>query len=383
MDGSARPPNALGNDDGETMKTSYRFRPFLKPTVLALSALSLPACEGAIPTVAGQEIILPSRSPTKRVQAMEAPSVDDAGAEGDAHAESFCQGGGVLTREAYNPDGSFVTEYTCEAGGGIQSFRHEGTIDPLTGDGAYDQVTVYEDGTDSRYHFVLDTLDDGSQVYEGTSEDGSTTSHIVYVPLEDGSDQANETWSTPDGDYLIEGIYFTDGSWHRTTIFDDPATAANPDYVVDEIRSADGSSIQDVSTLGDGYTSDYTYRVNVDGSSRYDFSTDLTETLVNPDFDGTYQYAADLSGSGSYVQHFDDGSSMLVTDEIRSDGSLRESWSFDDISTEAPIDQEGTIDFAVDGSGEGTVTTHVVGGEAQTCQVHISADGVSIVDACE
>lgn len=365
------------------MKTSYRFRPFLKPSLLALSVLSLPACEGAIPTVAGKEIILPSRSPTKRVQALEAPSVDDAAADVDANAESICLGDGELTREEYNPDGSFVTEYSCEAGGGIESFRNEGTIDPLTGDGEYDQVIVYEDGTDSRYHFVLDTLEDGSQVYDGSSEDGSSTSHSVYVPLEDGSSQANESWSTPDGDYLIEGIYFTDGSWDGTTIFDDPATAANPDYVVDEIRSADGSSIQDVSTLGDGYTTEYTYRVNVDGSIRYDFSTDLTDTLVSPDFDGSYHYEADGSGTGSYVEAFDDGSSMLVTDEIRSDGSLRESWSFDDISTEAPVDQEGTIEFAVDGSGEGTVTTHVVGGEAQTCQVHISADGVSIVDACE
>lgn len=362
------------------MTTSYRFRPFLKPTLLALSALSLPACEGAIPSVSGKEIILPSRSPNKRVQALEAPSVDDAA---DANAESFCLGDGVQTREEFNEDGSFVTEFTCEAGGGIQSFRNEGTIDPLTGDGEYDQVTVYEDGSDSVYHFVLDTLDDGSQVYDGSSEDGSTTSHSIYAPLEDGSSLVNESWSTPDGDYLIDGQYLADGAWDGTTTFDDPATDANPDYVVDELRAADGTSIQDVSTVGEGFTSDYTYSVDVDGSSRYDFSTDLTDTLVSPDFDGTYLYAADGSGTGSYLENFDDGSSMLVSDEIRSDGSVLESWSFDDISTEAAVDQEGAIDFAVDGSGEGSVTTHVIGGDSQTCQVHISADGVATIDNCE
>jgi len=362
------------------MKTSYRFRPFLKPTLLALSALSLPACEGAIPSVSGKEIILPSRSPNKRVQALEAPS---ATATDEANANAFCLGGGVQTRNEFNEDGSFVTEFTCEPGGGIQSFRNEGTVDPVTGDGAYDQVTVFEDGSESVYHLLLDTLEDGSQVYDGSSEDGSTTSHSVYVRLADGGSQVNESWSTPDGDYLIDGQHLGDGSWDGTTVFDDPATEASPDYVVDEVRGADGTSIQDVSSAGAGFTSDYTYSVDADGSSRYDFSNDFTDTLVNPDFNGTYRYATDGSGSGSYTQHFDDGSSMLVSDEIRSDGSLLQSWSFDDIGTEAAVDQEGAIEFASDGSGEGSVTTHVAGGASQTCQVHISADGVATIDNCE
>lgn len=363
------------------MTTSTRFRPAPSALLLALAAggATLTACEGAVPRVDGKEIVLPSRAPNKRVQALEAPSTDNA----DANANAFCAGGGVQTRNEFNDDGSFVSEFTCDAGGGIASFRNEGLIDPATGDGAYDQITVLEDGSESAWHFVVDTLEDGvTQVYDGTSDDGVETSHSVYVYADDARTEVTETWHSAAGDYVIEGAYLADGSWEGTTAFDDPSTAPSPDYVYDEIRSADGTSSQVVHMNGDGFTTDYDYSVNEDGSSRYAFDTDLTDTLVAPDFSGSYRYNADLSGEGSYLERFDDGSRMTVNDVIRADGSLTESWSFDDVSTDADVDQEGSIDFAADGTGEGTVTSHIVAGQSQTCQIHI-ADGVSTVDHCE
>ncbi len=360
------------------MTTTTRFRSSL---LLALGAFgaALPACEGAVPRVDGKEIVLPSRSPNKRVQALEAPSTTTA----DANANAYCAGGGLQTREEFNDDGSFVTEFSCEAGGGIASFRNVGTIDPATGDGAYDQITVFEDGDESAWHFVVDTLEDGvTQIYDGASDDGVQTSHSVYVYVDASSTLVTETWHSAAGDYVIDGTYLADGSWEGTTSFDDPATAQSPDYSYDETRGADGTSTQVVHFVGEGYASDYTYSVNVDGSSRYEFETDLSDTLVAPDFSGSYRYNADFSGEGSYVEAFDDGSSMQVNDVFAADGSITERWSFDDIATEAAVDQEGSIDFAADGSGEGTVTTHVVGGASQTCQIHI-ADGVATVDNCE
>lgn len=360
------------------MTTTSRFP---RSMLLALGAFGvvLPACEGAIPRVDGKEIVLPSRSPNKRVQALEAPSTDNA----DASANAFCAGGGVQTRNEFNPDGSFVTEFTCDAGGGIASFRNEGTIDPNTGDGEYDQFTVLEDGSESSWHFVVDTLEDGvTQVYDGTSDDGGETSHSVYGYADPEHTTVTETWHSAAGDYAIDGEYLADGSWVGTTSFDDPATDASPDYVYDEIRAADGTSSQVVHLNGEGYTTDYDYSVNIDGSSRYSFDTDLDDTLVNPDFSGVYHYNADFSGEGSYTEAFDDGSSMIVNDVFAADGSLVESWSFDDVATDADVDQEGSIAFGPDGNGEGTVTSHLVGGTSQTCHVVIEA-GVSTVDDCE
>jgi hypothetical protein len=119
-----------------------------------------------------------------------------------------------------------------------------------------------------------------------------------------------------------------------------------------------------------------------DGVAQYSFATDLDSTQVNPDYDGAYTYNADGSGNGSYTQHFDDGSTDLITDVIPGDGTLSESWSFDDVSTEQSVDQEGTLNWALDGSAAGTITTHVVGGGEQTCDIHISADGAQTVDNC-
>lgn len=67
---------------------------------------------------------------------------------------------------------------------------------------------------------------------------------------------------------------------------------------------------------------------------------------------------------------------------INVDGSVVESWTFDDETTEQAIDQEGSMTWNADGSAEGSVTNHVVGGGDQTCAIHVSADGVQTIDEC-
>ena len=356
--------------------TTFRFYPSMLLAISAVGALT--ACEAAVPRVNGQEFVLPSRAPNKIAQALAAPSTSDADA--DVNANAYCAGGGVQTRNESDIDGSFVTEMSCEPGGGIASFRNVGVIDPDTGIGAYDQTTIYEDGSESVYSFVVRSIDAFTQEYDGTNASGTRTSHSVYA-LDGDETVVDETWNTAEGTYVISGRFLADGSWHGSTTFDDPATTRSPDYNYDEVRGADGTSSQVVHFENDDYSSDYTYSVHLDGSSDYDFATDLNDTLVAPDFEGGYGYNADGSGEGGYTQTFADGSLMLVTDVIRADGSQRESWSFNDSSTAQDIDQEGVIELAVDGSGEGTVTTFVLGGSTQTCQVHIVA-GVSTIDNC-
>ncbi len=67
---------------------------------------------------------------------------------------------------------------------------------------------------------------------------------------------------------------------------------------------------------------------------------------------------------------------------INVDGSVVESWTFDDETTEQAIDQEGSMTWNAGGSAEGSVTNHVVGGGDQTCAIHVSADGVQTIDEC-
>ena len=46
------------------------------------------------------------------------------------------------------------------------------------------------------------------------------------------------------------------------------------------------------------------------------------------------------------------------------------------------MNRKARVHYAADGTGEGTITTHVVGGEPETCQIHIDAGGNTSVDNC-
>ena len=71
-----------------------------------------------------------------------------------------------------------------------------------------------------------------------------------------------------------------------------------------------------------------------------------------------------------------------VVDSFTSDGQVTESWRFDDATTELALDQEGVMNYGVDGSGSGTIVFYLGDGSSQTCQVTVNADGTSVIDNC-
>lgn len=355
-----------------------RFTPYL----LALAALA--GCNAAVPKVAGHNIVLPQHAPSRQVQALESP--DAATGDSGSNSAAVCKNG-VAGPSTNDPaTGAFTNEWDCAPGGGIAKVINEGVSDPQTGDGHYDQTTIFEDGTLKVWHFTFDTSDDFlTTTYAGNSDDGSETysGTYTYLQFDQAHSQMHEVWNLHEGTYVTDGLVATDGtSFDGTQSFDDPNTTVSPDWTTHSITNPDGTFSQDVHFAGDGFTSDYTYAMNSDGSSDYAFTTDLDSTAAAPDFNGSYAYNADGSGEGSYTQLFDDGSTDLIHDVINSDGSVVESWSFDDVATEQSVDQEGSMTWNLDGSGEGSVTSHVVGGDAQTCDVHVSADGAQTVDNC-
>jgi hypothetical protein len=341
------------------------------------------ACGGAVPEVkSDQEPVLPP-GPQREAQALSSPTSENA--ESGANADAFCLDGS-LTEQTYNEEtGEFSSLWTCDAGGGIATIANVGQTDPNTGDGGYDQITTFEDGSASTWHFTIDVSDDFLvQAYHGESEGGLESYDGTYTFRDDGDWDVDDIWRMHEGTYTIVGVQSADGEefdGHET--FDDPHTDVDPDWELDYVQNADGTFSQTVHTNGDGFVSDYDYVQNADGSSVYNFVTDMLATDAAPDFEGSYAYNADFSGAGDYVQNFEDGSLLNVHDVIAADGSVLESWTFDDAGTALDVDQEGEIAYAADGSGEGTFTLHSEGGESETCEIHLSADGTQTIDHCE
>jgi hypothetical protein len=296
----------------------------------------------------------------------------------------FCLDG-QLTEESFDEaTGQFRNVYDCAAGGGIDSITTEGQQDE-NGDGAYVQTTLLESGASFSWSFTFDTSEDFLvQRYTGVRDDGSESYNGVYSLRDDDNWDVEENWAMREGTYVLTGIQTQDGlAFDGHYVFDDPATGASPDWEMDYVLNRDGSFSQSVETSGEGFTNEYDFVQNVDGSSRYDFSTDLLDSDVEPDFEGSYGYAADGSGEGDYIQNFDDDSLLSVHDVIHADGTVTETWTFDDAATALAIDQEGEIHYGLDGSGTGSFTLHSEGGASQTCAMRIDAAGVQTIEACE
>jgi hypothetical protein len=352
-----------------------------RKNLLAAACLALPAlvaCEGSVPQVKQHQAVVPSLTPNTAVQALDAPSSEDADAEAmSGECEEWVEVSSTYDEAA----GTFASEYACTAGGAIERTTTEGQGD-MMGNGSYTQTYFLRDGSEIVWSYTY-TSDQVSTTYVGTSSEGDTYEG-TYTYLDMDTTQVHEVYTTADGIYTTDGISANDGSsFDGSTAFDDPNTAASPDYVYENTQQDDGSYSQVVQSAGDGWTSSYTATFEVDGSFDYQFQTDLTETVVAPDYAGSYGYAADGSGEGEYTQSYDDGSSLLVSHVIAADGSYDESWTFDDAATDQGVDQEGSIHYAADGTGSGTITTHVVNGDDEICAVSVSADGTSSVDDCE
>lgn len=344
---------------------------------LAAAAMALAACEGSVPQGGEHGTVLPSVAPRSQIAALSSPSSDEASEEEVPACEDW-----QMVEEQWNAaTGEFSNVWQCESEGVVQRSITDG-VQNADGTGNFTRTFEVDGVVIEVWSFTFTTSADGlTQTYDATSDQGGTYQGS-YVYAEDGSSTVHEVWTLAEGTYLIDGSYDAAGVFTGTTRFDDPATEASPDYVVVNSPLEDGGFRQEVNSQGDGFTSHYLADFAADGSTHYTFETDDTSSEVNPDWVGEYSWDASGVGSGSYTQSFDDGSLLSVSDSFGADGSTDESWTFDDATTEQAVDQEGQVHYSADGSGEGTITTHVVGGEAETCQIHIDAAGNTTIDQC-
>jgi hypothetical protein len=360
---------------------------------LQLSALSalmlLAACEGAAPTVHKDNVVsvnLPSgldsgRSFGKSVHALRARSGSRAQDSSSSSSSSGQCAAWTTDVQTYDQaTGNYVDQYSCAQGGDIAQVRTTGHDDGA-GNGSFTQVYTMRDGSTETWNYTY-TSSGLTQTYHGTSNDGSTDDSIYTYSATSTSapPQVHEVYKDKSGSYVTDGVYGQDGSFNGTESFQD-ANNSTVHWNLTETQGSDGSSSQVVDTSTGSWYSHYTYDVHADKSSDYVFASDDTTTQVQPDVAGSYHYNSDGSGQGSYRWQYDGGSKLDVNVTFTADGSATQGWSFTDASS-GQVTQTGSIHYAPDGSGSGTVTNVVQGGASQTCDVTVSADGTSSVGNC-
>jgi hypothetical protein len=344
-----------------------------------LAALGLAACDNAIPQVNNPGSTDIRVTPAKR-QAKGVPTSSQSSLTSSSSSTGACESW-VTVKEQYDETtGKFEYDYSCAKGGDIASISTVGQTDLTDGSGGYTTTYLMRDGSQVVWTatYTVDAM--GVQTLHSTSSQGEQLD-ATYEYYADGSTKAHETYTLKDGIYVYDGVYEADGRFNGTVTFDDPNTPEKPDYTVVQTQTADGVTQQDTVQLAGTWTvkSHATYRA--DGSVDYTFESDDSNTKVGPDVTGAYSYDATGAGKGSYTEFFDDGSRVVVNDVIAADGTYVESWQFIDADPAVAVDQDGSIKYAADGSGKGTITDHLTTGDA-TCDITVGADGSSSITNC-
>jgi hypothetical protein len=279
--------------------------------------------------------------------------------------------------------GDFEYRQTCALGGAIAVVHTVGNEDPTTHVGNYTTTYELRDGSSVVWTVSYHPNADGSYDHAGSSSDGSSFT-ATYTYNADGSTSAHEEWSYPGGYfYTVDGTYFADGRFDGTIVYDDLATAANPDFTVVEHDAADGTITQTYLYDAGGLSAEETYVLRTDGSMAITFAYDDPATGVNPDFAGAYDYAASGSGTGGYHQSFDDGGGLDVAHVVEASGAYTESWSYADPDPAVAVDQDGSAAYGADGSGAGSYTNHLADGSSITCSFSVASDGTVTDGGCE
>lgn len=346
------------------------------------AALLVAACDGGLPSVRGIGLAVPSLTPPgtggiRRIPSIDAKSLED-GDENSGHCEQW-----VTEVDTFNlRTGDFERLERCLSGGEIETIHTTGHQESEQS-GTYATTYLYRDGHQVVWQFTVepDPADASSTIYTAASDAGeSFAGH--YRSMGDGATYASETWNLLDGNYQIEGVVEADGRFNGTVTFDDPSTEQNPDWVLGNQEDVDGTVTQQVTTYLVHWQLNESVVVEADGAYSLSFGYDDARTEISPDYRGGYQFDATGAGSGGYHQFYDDGSDLEVEQQIAADGSFDQRWWFDDASTDQAVDQEGAAHYNADGSGSGTVTTHVVDGGTETCDLTVSADGATSIDHC-
>ena len=348
----------------------------------ALSVLTGAGCDGNVPQTQQDDLVIPdvtvSRNASEVSRPLENGETESIASTTEVESVTEC-GEFIPVIEEYDEvTGDFRYEYECaDDGGDIARIITEGNDDGL-GNGSYTTTYLLRNGGEVVWTVEYTVLADGrTRLTTGTSNEGESY-ESKQTFLDDGTIIAEETYFYLEGTYIVDGVYEDDGRFNGEYIYDSNETPdVNPDYTIVQTENADGSIEQIYEGIEDGWSNSYVYTVNALGETDYVFTGDDPVTSVSPDYSGAYHYAADGSGEGGYERTYEDGSVLSVEDVIFADQSLNQSWIFNDAATLQDIDQTGEMSYAADGSGSGTVTTFVEGGESQTCTLDIDVDGTT------
>lgn len=365
---------------GHTAKAASNLTRLIGAVALVTASVGFTACGGAVPQTDQSELVIPDVEVARSASARSLP-LSNGGEGASEEEEEYSECGEYITiEESYDEEtGDFRYEYECaDDGGDVERTITEGNDDGA-GNGYYTSKYIMRDGSEEVWTVEYRLLEDGAtQETTGTNNFGE--SYVVLRTYQaDGSALAEEVYTYNEATYTLSGVYDAEGRFSGDYIVDLNSTPdINPDYTMVHIENADGSMSQSYDGVDEfGNIGHYDYSVSATGDVEYSFTNDSPATLVTPDIEGDYSYIADGSGEGGYLQRYDDDSLMTVEDIINADGSVIESWVFDDGATPQDVDQEGIMTYNVDGSGSGTVTTFVESGDSQTCDITIDVDGTT------
>ena len=283
--------------------------------------------------------------------------------------------------------GEFDLLYTLPAGYSLISIHDQGAfaLDGYTILGADYRETWTYIGTEARYEIDV-TLDGAEMLLDATDLDRGTDVRGLtrFLPV---SVVIDETWDLENG-YVedIQTAYFESGEVvvEQTWTRDERSTDVSPDRQGRFEFREDGSGEGRLLWFYDhGITARYEIQQASDGSAIGTLRYEDPGTEVSPDGLGTYAFARNGSGSGEYVESYDDGSELVIQEDYSANGSYDEVFTFDDAATSFTPDADGTTHTRSDGSGDGLWRRYDAGGIEETCEFTFDTAGVTQSLSCD
>ncbi|MFH0901910.1 MAG: hypothetical protein V2A73_14875, partial [Pseudomonadota bacterium] len=218
----------------------------------------------------------------KHVSALEAPSRDDKTLASRYSDDGACSGWILDYSDEDKDAGTFSYRWICPDGGNVEAMEVSGVN---LGDSSTCQLVYHlREGGAIRWQFKNDPSAKPELKAIGYSSLGETFEGY-YARFPTGSDLgARETWDLLDGQYRLEGTYDERARYRGKIVFEDPNTAASPDWQLDQQYDTDGNITQiGERTLGDGGRLALSVTLFVDGGIDYTFTVDYADTIEEPD----------------------------------------------------------------------------------------------------
>lgn len=358
-------------------------------TLCAFLVVSLLGCEGKLPDVQVFGTVVPHLSPPTEAGPVIIPSTFASPIQDkeDGMCEQW-----VTEQEVNDCDtGELELRQSCAEGGDVESTYIVGS-DDCEGTATFSKTYQMRDGTTEIWQYQTQPCGDELDVlcFTATSNGGEAIQGEHQMLPGNQSYSCRETWNRHEGTYRLLGVCRNEETesgnvilhFNGTLEFDDPNTEHSPDWTLVNEDREDGSRKQVVTRSVNNWKLEETIDIRVDQSYDYEFFYDDMATVDILEFDGVYSYLASGSGVGGYLHTLVDGSELAVKHQISIEGDYKETWVFGDSFTEQVVDQTGELHYNLKGRGVGTLTTYVVNGDPEICDLIVEPDGTSIITNC-